>query len=675
MGFSVQSVEYMLNSSVQPSDSRALGTNDANSHYWTRFKVKTDANGCTQLSLLMRTQTQDGQYPSGPYTAGAQLIVSTSSTPSSYYGSTKNINGTPEDPGQNAYWDFSGTVNVSMKPSTTYYVIVLPMWTDAAKFVRFVRETPTLTSTANWPHGTFSANIGTGSSGSVYRSASTAGAAAGTLSAGATVYDGDTLVFHCSALAGYSLATHTVNGTTRSDGYSWTANGGDVAIVTTATVKTYTLTISQGTGSTILVKKGSTTLHNGDTISHFDVLSISISANTGYNIGTHKVNTTDWTSGNWTVSGAVTVTSTATLKTYTLSISQGTGTTITVKKGSTTLQNGDTITHFDTLIITISANTGYNIATHKVNTTDWTSGSWTVSGAVSVVATATLKTYTLSISQGTGSTILVKKGSTTLHNGDTITHFDSLSISISANTGYNLGTHTVNGQNWSSGSWTVTGAVVVISTAALKNWPLSISAGTGTTITVSRNGTPLSSGDTIYYGDQLDVIFSANTGYTIATRKINNNNVSASVSYTVTGAYNSYVTVTATATLNTYKLRITTSPSGVVTTVVRTASPNNPSASIGQLGNNANIYYGDALTVTYSLAAGYTLEQATINSAPFTSGAQIAVPASNVAVVVTANAAGFVYIGGVPYTIWIGNGSTYDRYLAKIGNGSTYDDY
>lgn len=101
--------------------------------------------------------------------------------------------------------------------------------------------------------------------------------------------------------------------------------------------------------------------------------------------------------------------------------------------------------------------------------------------------------YTLSISAGTGSSITVKRGSTTLSNGATITYGDVLTITFAASTGYSLGAHTVNGNTFTSGgTHTVSGAVSVASTASpIKS---TISAPNGTfgsklTITVTRYST------------------------------------------------------------------------------------------------------------------------------------------------------------------------------------------
>ena len=152
---------------------------------------------------------------------------------------------------------------------------------------------------------------------------------------------------------------------------------------------------------------------------------------------------------------------------FTLSISAGTGSTITVKRSGTTLTNGATLTYGDQLTISFGAQTGYNLATHTVNGSTFPSGgSHTVTGAVSVVSTAAKRTYTLSISAGTGSIITVKRSGTTLTNGATLTHGDTLTISFAAASGYELLTHTVNGSAFTSGGGhTVTGAVAVAASA------------------------------------------------------------------------------------------------------------------------------------------------------------------------------------------------------------------
>lgn len=154
--------------------------------------------------------------------------------------------------------------------------------------------------------------------------------------------------------------------------------------------RTFALSISAGTGSTITVTRGGSALTNGATVTYGDVLTISFAANTGYTLGTHTVNGSTFTSGNThTVTGAVSVASTATANTYTLTISQDAHSTATVKRNGVALSNGASISTGDVLVITFAAADGYKLKTNTVNGSAFTSGgSWTVSSAVTVAVTS-----------------------------------------------------------------------------------------------------------------------------------------------------------------------------------------------------------------------------------------------------------------------------------------------
>lgn len=90
-----------------------------------------------------------------------------------------------------------------------------------------------------------------------------------------------------------------------------------------------------------------------------------------------------------TISGNQAKTFPGTPRTYTLTISEGTGSTVTVKRGNDTLSSGATITYGDTLTVTAAAQSGYALASFTINGTAKTSpATVTVTGAVSVAATA-----------------------------------------------------------------------------------------------------------------------------------------------------------------------------------------------------------------------------------------------------------------------------------------------
>lgn len=153
--------------------------------------------------------------------------------------------------------------------------------------------------------------------------------------------------------------------------------------ITSATSATaYTLTLTQGSNSTISVNRSSSNftstgaLSNGAKLYSGDKLTITFSAASGYNVGTHTVNGSTFTSGgSHTVSGNVTVVSSATKKTYTVTFNAN---------GGTGAPSAQTKTHGTTLALsttkptkTKTTATGYKVTFNanggSCSTTDLTS--------------------------------------------------------------------------------------------------------------------------------------------------------------------------------------------------------------------------------------------------------------------------------------------------------------
>lgn len=70
----------------------------------------------------------------------------------------------------------------------------------------------------------------------------------------------------------------------------------------------------------------------------------------------------------------------------------------------------------------------------------------------------------------------------------------------------------------------------------VRAFSLSISAGTGSIITVKRGGEALSNGATIYYGDVLNISFSALTGYEVESAVLNGNEITSPYTHQVAGS-------------------------------------------------------------------------------------------------------------------------------------------
>lgn len=154
----------------------------------------------------------------------------------------------------------------------------------------------------------------------------------------------------------------------------------------------YTLTISAGSGATVTVRRNGTALPNGAAIRNGEVLTVSFSAQTGYELTSHTLNGASFPSGGThTVAGAVTVAAAAVKKTYALTVSAGTGSTVTVRRNGTALANGAALTHGDVLTVSFAAARGYALTSHTVNGAAFTSGgTLTVTGAVTAAASARL---------------------------------------------------------------------------------------------------------------------------------------------------------------------------------------------------------------------------------------------------------------------------------------------
>ena len=133
------------------------------------------------------------------------------------------------------------------------------------------------------------------------------------LASGALIVAGDVLKISFAANAGYELKTHTVNGSSFTSGGSHTVSG-NVTVAATAALKSYKLTVNADAHAVVTVKRGTETLASGATVSHFDVLSVTVSAKSGYKISAADINGTAVspdTAVSHTVSGPVTVTAAA----------------------------------------------------------------------------------------------------------------------------------------------------------------------------------------------------------------------------------------------------------------------------------------------------------------------------------------------------------------------------
>lgn len=109
----------------------------------------------------------------------------------------------------------------------------------------------------------------------------------------------------------------------------------------------------------------------------------------GYNLSVSGATLVSGTT--YKVTGNVTATITGTIRSYTLSVSQTAGISVTVKSGSTTYSNGSSIPYGTSLSISVSLSNGYDFVSFTVNGNSYAvtaTVSISVSGNITVVASA-----------------------------------------------------------------------------------------------------------------------------------------------------------------------------------------------------------------------------------------------------------------------------------------------
>jgi hypothetical protein len=350
------------------------------------------------------------------------------------------------------------------------------------------------------------------------------------ISGSAPVTDTVTISFHKKnysaffAVAGssshqFSIADGTSQIVTTSSGGSGSGGDGDSG-------GSYILTIAQGTGTELTVKRTwDESGHVGTgiifptsdgypiaeyPIVHGDNHEIEAKAKDGYELDSYKYDTTT-TLGfkvtnltrkyeetdkvyryTLTSNGNARIESTATPKQYKLTISEGSGSNLTVTRISSNhkngnsgqLANGAAIYHDDKLQITCDADTGYETPSIKIgNTALSNGGEYVVSGNTTVTSSASVKSYTLTLNaEDPGVTIAVSRTSSPLKGAanktwtkyeeeasyNDIYYGDVLTITFSSDPEYKINNQQVNGEHFiSGGTHTVADDVYIVAITEL----------------------------------------------------------------------------------------------------------------------------------------------------------------------------------------------------------------
>lgn len=460
------------------------------------------------------------------------------------------------------------------------------------------------------------------------------------------------------------------------------------------TVTTYSLSITaSGNGSATY---NSTSIRNNTqsfTVSEGMSATVSFTPDNGYRIASVKVNNTDVTSSvsnnKYTISNITANTTLAVtfeaipVTTYSLTISSsGSGSTSyngTVIRGGTqsfTVNSGASAT------VTFSPDSGYKIASVKVNNTDVTSSvsnnQYTISNitanttlAVTYQATSS-SYYSLSITaSGNGKASI---GTSITRNGTTLYSFKEGSpivVTFTPDSGNRLAKVTMNDVDVTSkivnNQFTINAMYLNVTLVAtfeeipVTTYSLSITAsGNGY---VTYNNTSIRSearSFTVNEGTSATVLFIPDSGYRIASVKVNNTNVTSSISnnkYTISNiTVNTTLSVTFEAIpATTYMLSITASGNG---------SAMYNSTTVKNQTKSFTLNEGTSATISFTPDSGYRIASVKLNNTDITSSvSNNKYTISNI----TANTTLAVTFEAIPPT-------TYTLSITASGNGSaTYN--
>lgn len=296
-------------------------------------------------------------------------------------------------------------------------------------------------------------------------------------------------------------------------------------------------------------------------------------------------------------------------KEYTLSITYGNGVqSVTVTRQSSPYKGAATgdlphsaiVYNGDIIYVTATPSEGYELNNYR--------GAYSVNGDISENITAQLKYFTLCYAAGTG----VSQASFTrlsspygglslgyLSNGALLCYGDTIEASAVTAAGYEV---------TSLPRYTVDRNINTTISATLKTFKLTIAQRTGVSFVKvkrvsSQNSTAtigeLSSGDTLYYGDTIEVDAEPQTGYQLDK------------DYKYRTAVYEDIVINPLATRKTYKLTKNTNVGVASVIVTKTFNGATGQPCSISLNNGDTISYGDVLSVSATPKAGYSLNDYT----------------------------------------------------------------
>lgn len=232
--------------------------------------------------------------------------------------------------------------------------------------------------------------------------------------------------------------------------------------------------------------------------------------------------------------------------TLTVKAADNTGSSGTLDVSQSQNGNSPTISTDVSHTITVSHGTGTSKQVILSFSGDINAATWhTYPDESTTVSVYTASAYTLTLNNGAGTEMEVylyyspfRSKSGMFTSGDTIYTGEVIRVWASVLTGHeNLVINVSNVGNLNNADiFTVTGNHVIKTSATLKSYTLTVSADIHAAVTVTRGGAALTSGDTIYYRDSLNISFSAQPGYEVKSAILNGSEITSPYTHKVTGS-------------------------------------------------------------------------------------------------------------------------------------------
>ena len=255
----------------------------------------------------------------------------------------------------------------------------------------------------------------------------------------------------------------------------------------------YLITTSAGDGGTITQNQN---------VVHGESVSISATPNAGYQISS-------WSGNCGTFSKSINTATFTASKNCSISVSfEKLSYTITTSAGDGgSITSNQNVNHGESVSISATPNTGYQIASWSGNCGTFEKSTsivrFTASKNCSVSVSFEKSSYTISTSSGDGGSITSNQN---------VNHGESVSISATPNTGYQIA-------SWSGNCGTFEKSTSIVRFTASKNCSVSVSfeKSSYTISTSAGNGGTITSNQNVQHGESASISATPNTGYQIAS--------------------------------------------------------------------------------------------------------------------------------------------------------------